>query len=56
MNSAWLKIGPEALYWGPRNVAKAWNASEIYITENGCSAVRFLRTSRLLVLLDIPCR
>ena len=38
MNSAWLKIGPEALYWGPRNVAKVWNASEIYITENGCSA------------------
>ena len=22
MNSPWLKIGPEALYWGPRNVAK----------------------------------
>ena len=22
MNSTWLKIGPEALYWGPRNVAK----------------------------------
>src|ERR1700730_3753589 len=27
MNSAWLKIGPEALYWGPRNVAKVWNAN-----------------------------
>jgi beta-glucosidase len=38
MNSSWLKIGPEALYWGPRNVAKIWNASDIYITENGCSA------------------
>jgi beta-glucosidase/6-phospho-beta-glucosidase/beta-galactosidase len=38
MNSSWLKIGPEALYWGPRNVAKVWNAGEIYITENGCSA------------------
>ena len=22
----------------PRNVAKVWNASDIYITENGCSA------------------
>ena len=30
MNSSWLKIGPEALYWGPRNVAKVWNASDIY--------------------------
>ena len=38
MNSSWLKIGPEALYWGPRNVAKLWNVSDIYITENGCSA------------------
>jgi beta-glucosidase len=38
MNSSWLKIGPEALYWGPRNVAKVWNAHDIYITENGCSA------------------
>src|SRR5215471_8457825 len=38
MNSSWLKIGPEALYWGPRNVAKVWNVSDIYITENGCSA------------------
>jgi beta-glucosidase len=38
MNSPWLKIGPEALYWGPRNLAKVWNVSDIYITENGCSA------------------
>jgi hypothetical protein len=38
MNSTWLKIGPEAVYWGPRNVAKVWNVSDIYITENGCSA------------------
>jgi beta-glucosidase len=38
MNSSWLKIGPEALYWGPRNLAKVWNVSDIYITENGCSA------------------
>src|SRR6516225_6009110 len=38
MNSSWLKIGPEALYWGSRNVAKVWNGSDIYITENGCSA------------------
>jgi beta-glucosidase/6-phospho-beta-glucosidase/beta-galactosidase len=40
------KIGPEALYWGPRNVAKVWNASEIYITENGCSASDVLAAER----------
>ncbi|HSB27914.1 MAG TPA: GH1 family beta-glucosidase [Pyrinomonadaceae bacterium] len=38
MASFWLNIGPEALYWGPRHVAKIWNAKEIYITENGCSS------------------
>jgi beta-glucosidase len=38
MASFWLNIGPEALYWGPRHVAKLWNVKEIYITENGCSS------------------
>ncbi len=38
MASPWLNIGPEALYWGPRNVARLWNVKEIYITENGCSS------------------
>lgn len=38
MLSDWLYIGPEALYWVPRNVHKLWNVNEIYITENGCSS------------------
>jgi beta-glucosidase len=38
MASTWLNIGPEALFWGPRHVAKLWNVKEIYITENGCSS------------------
>jgi beta-glucosidase len=38
MVSPWLVIGPEALYWAPRHVAKIWKVKEIYITENGCSA------------------
>jgi beta-glucosidase len=37
MNSAWLRFGPEAMYWGPRHVAKLWNVKSIYITENGTS-------------------
>jgi beta-glucosidase len=36
--SFWLFIAPDALYWGPRHVAKLWGAKEIYVTENGCSA------------------
>ncbi|HEY7428690.1 MAG TPA: GH1 family beta-glucosidase [Gemmataceae bacterium] len=38
MASPWHIIGPEALYWAPRHVAKLWKAKEIYITENGCAA------------------
>ncbi|WP_315834982.1 GH1 family beta-glucosidase [Bradyrhizobium prioriisuperbiae] len=37
-SSPWHKIGPEALYWAPRHVAKLWNPKAIYITENGTSA------------------
>jgi beta-glucosidase len=35
--SSWLRIGPEALYWAPRHLAKIWKVKDIYITENGCS-------------------
>ena len=38
MNSTWLRIGPEAMYWAPRHVAKLWNVKSIYISENGTSA------------------
>jgi beta-glucosidase/6-phospho-beta-glucosidase/beta-galactosidase len=38
MKSDWLKIGPEAMYRAPRQVAKLWNVKSIYITENGASA------------------
>ena len=38
MASPWLYVGPEALYWGVRNVCDLWHPKGIYITENGCSA------------------
>ena len=38
MDSNWLRIGPEAMYWAPRYVEKLWNVKSIYITENGTSA------------------
>jgi beta-glucosidase len=38
MDSSWLRIGPEAMYWAPRHVAKLWNVKSIYISENGTSA------------------
>jgi beta-glucosidase len=38
MESDWLRIGPEAMYWAPRNLAKVWNVEHIYISENGTSA------------------
>jgi beta-glucosidase len=38
MGTPWLNVGPEALYWGPRHVARIWNVREIYITENGAAS------------------
>lgn len=38
MDSAWLRIAPEAMYWAPRHVAKLWGVKSIYISENGTSA------------------
>ncbi len=38
MDPSWLKIGPEAMYWAPRHVAKLWEVKSIYITENGTSS------------------
>ena len=32
---AWLNFMPQALYWGPRNVAEIYGVKAIYITENG---------------------
>src|SRR5262245_11953653 len=38
MFSSWYVLGPESLYWGPKVVQSLWNATAIYITENGCAA------------------
>jgi beta-glucosidase len=38
MNSEWLRIDPETIYWVPRLAAKIWNIDTIYISENGTSS------------------
>ena len=38
MNSEWLKVGPEVIYWAPRLAAKVWDIDTIYISENGTSS------------------
>jgi beta-glucosidase len=38
MLSLWHLLGPEVMYWAPRQVQSLWNAKEIYITESGCGA------------------
>ena len=38
MEPTWLRIGPEAMYWAPRQLAEVWGVKSIYITENGTSA------------------
>jgi beta-glucosidase len=39
MYSPWLNVGPESLYWAPKLVSQVWKPKEIYITENGASAI-----------------
>ena len=34
----WLFYNPQALYWTPKLIAKAWGVRKMYITENGCAA------------------
>jgi len=38
MDSPWIVIGPEGMYWAVRLVCDLWHPKAIYITENGCSA------------------
>ena len=38
MDSPWIVVGPECMYWAVRNVCDLWRPRAIYITENGCSA------------------
>jgi beta-glucosidase len=52
MESDWLRIGPEAMYWGPRNAAKVWGVKEIYISENGTSAADRVQADGRIVDLD----
>jgi beta-glucosidase len=35
-DSSWLKITPQAIYWGPRFCQLNYGVKAIYITENGC--------------------
>jgi beta-glucosidase len=38
MLSSWHLLGPEVMYWAPRQMQSLWNVKEMYITENGCGA------------------
>ena len=37
MNSDWLRVGPETIYWVPKLAAKIWKTGPIFISENGTS-------------------
>ena len=38
MESPWLVIGPEILYWAPRHLKEIWGVENVVISENGCSS------------------
>jgi beta-glucosidase len=52
MNSEWLRVGPETIYWAPRLAAKVWNIGTIYISENGTSSEDRLRPDGQVYDLD----
>jgi beta-glucosidase len=52
MNSEWLRIGPEVIYWTPKIAAKIWNIDTIYISENGTSSEDRLRDNGKVYDLD----
>jgi beta-glucosidase len=52
MNSEWLRVGPETIYWAPRLAAKIWNIKTIYISENGTSSEDKLRADGKVYDLD----
>jgi beta-glucosidase len=45
MDSPWIFVGPECMYWAVRNVSDIWHPPAIYITENGSSAEDVLTSS-----------
>ena len=52
MNSEWLRVGPETIYWAPRLAAKIWNIETIYISENGTSSADTLAADGKVYDLD----
>ncbi len=52
MESDWLRIGPEVMYWAPRNVASLWDVKQIYISENGTSAADRVQADGRILDLD----
>jgi beta-glucosidase len=52
MNSEWLRVGPETIYWVPRIAAKIWNIENIYISENGTSSADELAADGKVYDLD----
>lgn len=57
MESAWVGVTPDAMYWGPRLMAQVLGLRNIYITENGTSSTaapdatgRVLDTDRIMYL------
>jgi len=52
MESDWLRIAPETIYWAPRLAAKLWNIDTIYISENGTSGADNLTADGKVYDLD----
>lgn len=52
MESPWLSIGPEAMYWTPKLASELWKLRHIYITENGASSSDVLTPEGTVLDID----
>ena len=47
MQLPWLRMQPDALYWGVKLVSDVWKPAAIYITENGCPSIDTITDGRI---------
>ncbi|MDE1163027.1 MAG: GH1 family beta-glucosidase [Acidobacteriaceae bacterium] len=52
MQSPWLRVVPESLYWVPKLMHEVWNVKTLYITENGASAADVMQADGQVYDID----
>ena len=43
----WVRVQPDAMYWGMRLASEVWKIKALYVTENGCPSADVLKDDRV---------